>query len=64
MIDDANEVGNEYPEMWHAKLEKIGAHASYVASFAESFHVAGDEVCTAVLADAARHIMAESAIPA
>lgn len=41
-------------DVWGTKLEKIAERSAYIDNYAESFRIASDEACTAILADAVR----------
>lgn len=64
MIDDCYEMPPVCMNAWRANLEKIADLTSHLESFAESFRVAADETCTALLADIAQKVMARESIPA
>ena len=56
LIADACEMPNVCLKVWSAKLEQVGSLSSHLESFAESFRMAADETCTALLADLAEKI--------
>jgi hypothetical protein len=64
MIDDCFEMPPTCVNTWRVNLEKIAGLTSHLESFAESFRVAADETCTALLADIAQKVMAREAISA
>jgi len=58
-IDEAYDMPEECLGMWSPRLEKISELNGYLDNFAESFRIASDEACTAVLADIADSISAD-----
>jgi len=64
MIDDCHEMPQLCIDGWRANLEKVAGLTSHLESFAESFRVAADATCTALLADIAQKVMARESIPA
>lgn len=51
LIADAYEMPDRCLNVWRANLEEVGDLSSHLDSFAESFRMASDEACTALLAD-------------
>jgi hypothetical protein len=62
-IDDAYEMPRECLKVWSDRLEKISDLNSNLESYAESFRIASDESCTALLAELARSVAVEEAVP-
>jgi hypothetical protein len=56
LIADSYEMPERCLKVWRAKLEEVGNLSSHLESFAESFRMAADETCTALLADLAQKI--------
>jgi hypothetical protein len=49
-IDNLCEEGGEVLSIWSDKLEKVAELNDHIESFSESFRIAADEACTALLA--------------
>jgi len=64
LVDDSYNVPQPFLEVWRPKLEKISDLNGYLDSFAESFRIASDETCTALLADLARKVAVEDSVSA
>ena len=64
MIDDFYEMPPSCIDAWRDNLETVAGLTSHLESFAESFRVAADATCTALLADIAQKVMARESIPA
>jgi hypothetical protein len=64
VLEQTNEIPDQYAKVWRPKLARIADQTAHIDNFAESFHVASEETCTAVLADAARKVIASAAVPA
>jgi hypothetical protein len=62
-IDDAYEMPRECLEVWSDRLEKVSDLNSNLENYAESFRIASDETCTALLAELARNVAVEEAVP-
>jgi hypothetical protein len=56
LIGDAYEMPERCLKVWRTNLEQVGDLSSHLESFAESFRIASDETCTALLADLAQKI--------
>jgi len=63
-IDEAYDMPVDCLSVWSPRLEKISDLNSYLDNFAESFRIAADEACTALLADMANKITADALTPA
>jgi hypothetical protein len=61
-IDEAYEMPSLCLRVWSERLEKISDLNRYVDNFAESFHIASDEACTALLADIAAKVTADALV--
>lgn len=55
-IDEAYNMPRECVGVWSARLTKIAESNRYLDNFAESFRIASDEACTALLADIADRV--------
>jgi hypothetical protein len=62
-VDDAYDMPPECLNVWSERLGKIADLNSHLDNFAESFRVASDETCSALLADMARTIMVSDSVP-
>lgn len=62
LIDDAYEMPDHCLKVWRANLEKVSDLSSHLESFAESYRMASDEACTALLADLVQKIEARETI--
>jgi hypothetical protein len=62
LVDDSYDVPHPFLEIWRPKLEKISDLNGYLDSFAESFRIASDETCTALLADMVRKVAVDDAV--
>lgn len=56
LIADCYEMPAACVVVWQKNLDRLEDLASYIDNFAESFQVAADETCTALLADIARQV--------
>lgn len=64
VIDDSYAMPEKILRVWRANLEVVQNRASHLESIAESFRIAADDTCTALLADVARNMMATERIHA
>jgi DNA-directed RNA polymerase subunit F len=64
MVDDCYEMPPSCIDAWRANLEKVANLSSHLENFAESFRIAADDTCTALLADIAQKVTAREAISA
>jgi hypothetical protein len=62
MIDDFYEMPQLCIDAWRSNIEKVADLTSHLESFAESFRVAADETCTALLANIAQKVMSRESI--
>jgi len=63
-VDEAYDMPTGCLSVWSPRLEKISDLNNYLDNFAESFRIASDEACTALLADMADKITADVLAPA
>jgi hypothetical protein len=61
---DCYEMPDQCTDVWRSNLEKVADQSNHIESFAETFRIAANETCTALLADIAQKVMAREAIPA
>jgi hypothetical protein len=64
LLADSYQLPDRCTAVWSDRLDKIAGLNGYIESFAESFRVAGDETCTALLAEVTRRIAVEETVPA
>jgi len=64
LLDDAYGMPEKCVAVWRPQLDLIADRTAHLDNFAESFRVASDEACTALLANIAEKITADVAIPA
>ena len=57
-IDEAYDMPVECLSLWAPRLEKIADLNGYLDNFAETFRIASDDACTALLADIAVKVAA------
>lgn len=62
-VDDAYEMPRECLQVWSERLEKISDLNAHLENYAESFRIASDETCTALLAEMTRSVTVEEAVP-
>jgi hypothetical protein len=60
LLDELYGMPTECINLWSTKLEEIADCNGYLDNFAESFRIASDDACTALLADIAAKVTAES----
>lgn len=60
LVDDAYRMPQQCVSVWTPKLETLSDLTAHIDNFAESFRVASDEACTALLADIADKITADA----
>jgi len=63
LVDDAYRMPQQCVSVWTPKLEAISDLTAHIDNFAESFRIASDEACTALLADIAEKISADVLMP-
>jgi len=59
LLEDAYAMPEECVAIWRPRLNVIADRTAHIDNFAESFRVASDEACTALLADIAEKITAD-----
>jgi len=64
VINDAYEMPDSIVRKWATRLELVQEHNSHIESISESFRIAADETCVALLADMAQTIMSSESIRA
>jgi len=62
LLADAYLLPEQCLSVWRKKLEAISDQNGYIESFAESFRIASDETCTALLAEVARKVAVEDTV--
>ena len=61
-IGEIYDMPAETLSLWEPRLEKIADFNGYLDNFAESFRIASDEACTALLADIEAKVTSESLV--
>jgi len=60
LLDDAYAMPGKCVTVWRPQLDIIAERTAHIDNFAESFRIASDEACTALLANIAEKITADS----
>ncbi len=58
-LDDAHSMPKLCVDVWRPRLDEILDRTAHIDNFAESYRIASDDACTAVLADMAEKITAD-----
>jgi hypothetical protein len=56
LVTDAFEMPEKYVQVWRENLEAISDLSSHIDNFAESFHIAADDLCSALIAKMANDV--------
>lgn len=63
-LDDAYSMPEHCVAVWRPRLAVLADRTAHIDNFAESFRIASDEACTALLADIAEKITSDAMTPA
>jgi hypothetical protein len=61
LLDNTHTMPEKCVAIWSPRLEEIADLTAHIDNFAESFRIASDEACTALLANMASQITADAA---
>jgi hypothetical protein len=61
LVDDTQSMPEQCTTFWRPRLDLIADRTAYIDNFAESFRIASDEACTALLANIAEKITSDVA---
>ena len=64
LLDNTYSMPDRCVAVWRPRLEEIADLTAHIDNFAESFRIASNEACTALLANIAEKIAADVAVPA